>query len=129
MTSIHTTRATRPVASTAASRSGFGAADWALLAGVALAWGASFLLIKVGDEGLRPALVGVLRLAFGMITLAVMPAARRPVPRRAWPPIALLGFAGVVVICWPSLRHTPADAAGLGTQHNQRSSNPQGDRS
>lgn len=164
-------RSARTVSSQGPSRDSFAAADWALLAGVAVTWGASFLLIKIGGEGLRPPLLATLRLAFGAVTLAVMPAARRPVPRRAWPAIALLGLtwmavpfvlfplaeqrigssladmlnaaaplftatiaalwwgrvprsrqrlgltaglAGVVAICWPSLRHTQGTAAGVG---------------
>ena len=134
---------------------------------MAVTWGASFLFIKIGGEGLRPPLLAALRLAFGAITLAVVPAARRPVPlvglasdraaRRdldgdpfvlfpvaeqrigsslagmlnASAPLftaavaALLwrqvprsrqrlglaaGFAGVVLICSPSLRHAQAAA-------------------
>ncbi len=75
----------------AASRAGFTGGDWALLAGVAVTWGASFLFIKIGVEGLGPGLVAVLRLAFGAVALALLPAARRVVLRSAWPPIALLG--------------------------------------
>ena len=167
MASVRTAQA---VGSEGSSHGGFTAGDWALLASVAVAWGASFLFIKIGVEGLGPGLVAVLRLAFGVITLAVLPAARRPVPRSAWPPIALLGvtwmaipfvlfplaeeqvgsslagmlnaaaplftaaigalvwrripgrrqrlglaagFAGVVVICWPSLRYAHA-TTGVG---------------
>jgi drug/metabolite transporter (DMT)-like permease len=75
-------RATRAVGGDHLSNRGFTGGDWALLAGVALTWGVSFLFIKVGVETLRPPLVAVLRVAFGAVTLAVFPAARRPVPGR-----------------------------------------------
>lgn len=70
----------------------FRAADWALLVAVALMWGSSFLFIAVGLEAFRPAAVTLLRLVFGVLTLAVFPASRRPVPRSEWGAIALLGL-------------------------------------
>jgi drug/metabolite transporter (DMT)-like permease len=70
----------------------FGGADWALLAAVAAMWGSSFLLIDIGVDHFAPELVALLRVAFGALTLAVVPAARRAVPRDAWPTIALLGL-------------------------------------
>ncbi len=145
--------------------------DWALLATVAAMWGSSFLFIGIGVDHFAPALVAVLRLAFGAATLAAIPAARRHVPRSDWPAIALLGvvwmagpfvlfgvaeqsidsslagmlngaaplftaavatlvsrrlpgtrlraglsigFAGVIVISWPSLQGAHATAAGAG---------------
>ena len=54
----------------------FTALDWALLAAVATMWGSSFLFIDVGVDHLRPELVALLRLAFGVATLAAIPAAR-----------------------------------------------------
>jgi drug/metabolite transporter (DMT)-like permease len=69
----------------------FTRADWALLAAVAAMWGSSFLFIGFGVDHLAPALVALLRLAFGAGTLAAVPAARRSLPRADWPAIALLG--------------------------------------
>lgn len=69
----------------------FTGADWALVAAVALMWGSSFLLIDVGVEHFAPELVALLRVGFGAATLAVVPAARRAVPREAWRGIAALG--------------------------------------
>lgn len=71
---------------------GFAAPDWALLAAVAAMWGSSFLFIDIGVDHLPPALVAFLRLAFGVATLAAIPAARSAVPRSDWPAIALLGM-------------------------------------
>ncbi len=65
--------------------------DWALLAGVALMWGSSFLLIEVGLRHLEPTAVTLLRVLFGALTLACVPAARRPIARADWRAVAVLG--------------------------------------
>jgi drug/metabolite transporter (DMT)-like permease len=75
----------------------FTAVDWALLAAVATMWGSSFLFIDVGVDHLRPELVALLRLVFGVVTLGAIPAARRAVPRSSWPAIALLGVVWMAV--------------------------------
>ena len=69
----------------------FAAQDWAWLVTVALIWGSSYLLIAIGVDHFEPALVAMLRLAFGVAVLGMIPAARRPVPRSELRPIALLG--------------------------------------
>lgn len=69
----------------------FAPRDWALVAGVACTWGASFLLIDIAVEHFAPALVAFGRVLFGALTLAAVPAARRPLPRSEWPQAALLG--------------------------------------
>jgi drug/metabolite transporter (DMT)-like permease len=66
--------------------------DWGLLAGVALMWGSSFLLIEIGLDDLRPTAVTWLRILFGALTLACLPAARRPIARADWPAVGLLGL-------------------------------------
>ena len=70
----------------------FALQDWTWLVAVALIWGSSYLLIAYGVEHFKPALVALLRLAFGAAVLVMIPAARRPVPRREWRAIALLGI-------------------------------------
>lgn len=75
----------------------FSGADWALLVAVAAMWDSSFLFIDIGVDHLAPELVALLRLAFGAATLAFVPAARRRVPRTAWPAIALLGAVWMAV--------------------------------
>jgi drug/metabolite transporter (DMT)-like permease len=82
---------------TVTAQQAFGTREWALLAAVALMWGSSFLLIDVGVDHLRPELVALLRVAFGAATLAAVPAARRAIPRAAWPPVALLGITWMAV--------------------------------
>lgn len=78
-------------AETYTQRGRFTPYDWALLAAVALMWGSSFLLIKLGLQHFAPSTVAWLRLVFGAATLAVFPAARRPIPRADWPWVAVLG--------------------------------------
>ena len=58
----------------------FGPAEWALFAVPPLIWGCSFLLIAVGLDHFAPTVVTMLRIAFGAVTLAVLPAARRSIP-------------------------------------------------
>lgn len=54
------------------SRAGaFGVVDWALLVGVALIWGTSFLWIKIALDGFPPGLVALLRLSLGCATVGV----------------------------------------------------------
>jgi drug/metabolite transporter (DMT)-like permease len=80
----------------------FAAADWLMLSGVALTWGASFLFIDVGLEHFAPTLVAFGRIAFGALTLGAIPAARRPVPRSEWPLIAAMGVTWMAIpfICF-----------------------------
>ena len=53
--------------------------DWLFVAGAAGIWGASFLFIEIGLEAFEPGLITWLRVAFGFVTIASMPAARQPV--------------------------------------------------
>ena len=75
----------------------FAARDWLMLAGVALTWGASFLLIDIGLDHFAPTLVAFGRIAFGALTLGAFPAARRPVPRAEWPLIAAMGVTWMAI--------------------------------
>jgi drug/metabolite transporter (DMT)-like permease len=75
----------------------FTLSDWLMLAGVAVTWGASFLFIDIGLDHFAPALVAFARIAFGALTLAVFPAAREPVPRSAWPGIAVVAVTWMAV--------------------------------
>lgn len=75
----------------------FAARDWGMLVGVAVTWGASFLLIEIGLEHFAPALVAFGRIAFGALALAALPAARAPVPRSDLPQIALVGITWMAI--------------------------------
>jgi drug/metabolite transporter (DMT)-like permease len=70
----------------------FGPAEWALLAVPAVIWGCSFLLIAIAVEDLAPATLTMLRIGFGALALAALPATRRPVPRAEWPALALVSL-------------------------------------
>ncbi len=70
----------------------FGPVEWGLLAFIAGVWGSSFLLIAIGIDAFAPGLVTFLRILFGMLGLAFVPAARVPIEREDWPRIILIGF-------------------------------------
>lgn len=69
----------------------FARVDWLLLVAIAAMWGSSFLWIDIGLEDFPPALVALLRVVFGVVTLAFAPRARRPLPREERGAVALLG--------------------------------------
>jgi drug/metabolite transporter (DMT)-like permease len=71
--------------------------DWGLLLAVALMWGSSFLLIEIALADLQPTTVTWLRILFGAVTLACVPAARRPIARADWPLVAVLGLVWMAV--------------------------------
>ena len=94
----------------------FGLVEWALLCGVALIWGSSFLLIEIGLESLEPTVVTWVRVTLGFLTLIVVPAARVPLDRADYPRVGLLGLIWVAV---PSLlfpiaqQHIDSALAGM----------------
>lgn len=75
----------------------FAPLDWFLLAGVAVMWGSSFVLIDIGLVHLHPTAVAWLRIVFGALTLACVPAARRPIRRADRPLVAVLGIVWMAV--------------------------------
>jgi drug/metabolite transporter (DMT)-like permease len=81
---------TRPTPMTPAAA--FAPQDWALLSGIALTWGSSFMFIEVGLESFEPALIGLLRIVFGALTLVWLRAARRPIQRSDWGAVAVVGL-------------------------------------
>jgi drug/metabolite transporter (DMT)-like permease len=75
----------------------FATRDWLMLAGVSLTWGASFLFIDVGLEHFAPVLVAFGRVAFGALTLSLLPGVRRPVPRSEWPLIVAMAVTWMAI--------------------------------
>ena len=94
----------------------FGWVEWALLCGVALIWGSSFLLIEIGLESLAPATITWVRVTLGFVVLAVFPAAREPVERADYGRVVVLGFVWVVVpfLLFPiAQQHIDSALAGM----------------
>jgi drug/metabolite transporter (DMT)-like permease len=67
-------------------------ADWLLIAIPGVIWGASFLFIAEGLKAMGPSGITFVRLFIGFGTLALFPAARKPVEWSAWPGIGLVGI-------------------------------------
>ncbi len=94
----------------------FGLVEWALLCGVALIWGSSFLLIEIGLESLAPTVITWVRVTLGFLTLVVVPATRVPLDRADHRRVILLGLVWVAV---PSLlfpiaqQHIDSALAGM----------------
>lgn len=63
---------------------------WLLIAVPGFIWGASFLFIAEGLKAIGPNGVAFVRLFIGFAALALVPAARKPVERSAWPGITLV---------------------------------------
>lgn len=94
----------------------FAPLDWGLFAGLAVTWGSSFLFIAVGLEAFAPALIAALRILFGAVTLAAIPAARGRVAREAWPRIVVLGvlWMAVPLLLFPFAQQTVSSSlAGM----------------
>lgn len=66
--------------------------DWLLLAIPGVIWGASFLFIAEALRAIGPNGVTLVRILIGFATLALFPAAWRPIAHRDWGAVALLGL-------------------------------------
>lgn len=70
----------------------FTPADWLLLLGTAVTWGSSFVWIEIGLDSFEPALIALLRIMFGALTLVMFSKARAPVERADLRTMAVLGL-------------------------------------
>jgi drug/metabolite transporter (DMT)-like permease len=91
MTATTTTKNEAGLPVTEAATGGTRGADWLVLIGPGVIWGASFLFIAEGLEAVGPNGVTFLRIMVGFATLALFPAAWKPVVRSDWGWIALIG--------------------------------------
>ena len=108
----------RPVLSTASGSSSgpFSLPEWALLSGVALIWGSSFLLIEIGLESLEPPTITWIRVTLGFLVLTAFPVARRRVDRSDYGRIGLVGIAwvGIPFLMFPiAQQHIDSALAGM----------------
>jgi drug/metabolite transporter (DMT)-like permease len=72
----------------------FDRGDWSLLLLTSLIWGSSFLWIAIGLDSFHPGVIACGRMIFGAIVLWLVPASRQPIPRSAWPALAVVAIAG-----------------------------------
>ncbi len=82
----------------------FGAAEWGLLAAIAIIWGSSFLFMAIGLDAFAPGLISLARVGLGAAALALVPRARRTrIDREDLPRVALLGvtWMGVPLLLFP----------------------------
>ena len=79
------------------AQASFATRDWLMLGGTALMWGGSFLFMDIGLDHFAPPLIAFGRIALGAATLSLIPSAREPVPRAAWPRVALLGISWMAI--------------------------------
>lgn len=86
-----------PATAPGTQRGPFGLVEWGLLAGIVVVWGSSYILIDIGLEAFQPPLVTWMRVTLGFVVLVGFPASRKPVDRRDWGLVAVLG------ITWPAL--------------------------
>ncbi|MCK0112524.1 EamA family transporter [Ornithinimicrobium sp. F0845] len=93
------------VTSPAAAR--FALRDAAALVTIAVMWGSSFFLIKVGLEDFSPGLIAWLRIVFGAAALALIPGSWQPLRHgRDWGGVI---FLGVVWMSLPFVMFTLAE--------------------
>jgi drug/metabolite transporter (DMT)-like permease len=93
-----------PVTARGTSTGAFQAYDWLLIAFVAIVFGSSFVLIEIGLRAFAPAVIALARLALGVLTLALIPSARRAaLSRDDARRVAIVGVAwmGVPLVLFP----------------------------
>lgn len=94
----------------------FGPAEWSMSALMALIWGSSFLLIAIAIDDVDPGVVPLARVGFGAMALALIPAARRRLPRHTYPRLVFLGLVWMAIpfLLFPLAEQTTSSAvAGM----------------
>jgi drug/metabolite transporter (DMT)-like permease len=75
----------------------FSPLDWTLFVSIGLIWGSSFLLIDIGLEAFKPALVTWMRIGLGALVLSLVPKARRRIEPYDVPRLIALSFVWVAI--------------------------------
>lgn len=94
----------------------FGPAEWLLTLTMSAVWGSSFLLMAIAIDDVAPSVVPLARVAFGAAALALVPAARRRLPRHEMPRIVFLGLvwmAGPFLLFPLAVEATGSAVAGM----------------
>ena len=93
----------------------FGLLEWALLSGVAISGGSSFLLVDLSLESLAAPAITWVRLVLGFLVLAAFPVARRPVESSDRRRVLLLGLTWIVpfVLVPAAQQHIDSALAGM----------------
>lgn len=94
----------------------FTSGDWALLSIAGFIWGASFLQIAESLEGFGAPAVTFGRIVFGAAVLSLLPSARVPLPRSAWPQIVAVSITWLAfpMTLFPiAQRHISSSLAGM----------------
>lgn len=91
------TRSSLPSTSIGSHAGAFGWTEWGLLAGIALIWGSSFLLMAVGLEAFNPGVITMARVGLGAATLAMFRKSRSPIDPTDRRRVALLGLIWIAI--------------------------------
>ena len=94
----------------------FAAWDWLLLALVAGVFGSSYLLIDIGLDHFKPGLIASSRVVLAAATLALVPAAWKPIERRDWSRLfvfSALWFTIPFVLLPLAQEHIESSLAGM----------------
>lgn len=75
----------------------FGATEWSLVMLTAGIWGSSFVLIAAGLDAFAPPIVTFARLAFGAVTMSILPGAKQRIAREDWPRVVVLALIWTVI--------------------------------
>ncbi len=90
-------RSSLPATAVGSNTGAFGWVEWGLLAGTALIWGSSFLLMDVGLDAFNPGVITMLRVLLGAATLALFSKARAPIEREDRLRVAMLGMIWIAI--------------------------------
>lgn len=94
---------TLPKTSLGTHQDAFGLAEWALLSGVALIWGSSFVFMAIGLDALNPGVITMCRVGLGALALVVVPKARKAIDRQDRRRVFTLGiiWIGIPLMIFP----------------------------